>query len=87
MNAKKVKQLRKRIKPLQLEWLQSLLSDKEFKKISMINIEEFLPKDIYVVAGFQIYLAFMSDKWIMKNLKRNPSITSYRELQQLQENY
>jgi|TARA_R110002050_G_scaffold213285_1_gene349560 hypothetical protein len=86
MNAKKVKQLRKKIKPLQLEWLQSLLSDKEFKKISMRNIEEFLPKDIYVVAGYQIYLAFMSDKWVMKKLKRNPNIISYKELQQTQEN-
>ena len=35
MNSKQVKQLRKKVKQFQLEWMQSLLSEDEAKKITL----------------------------------------------------
>ena len=83
MNSKQIKKLRKRVKPLQLEWLKTLLSDSEFQKITLRNINEFLPRDTHVIAGNQVYLAFMSDKWVIKNLKRNTWITSFKDIQKI----
>jgi uncharacterized protein YneF (UPF0154 family) len=43
-----------------------------------------LPDQTHMFGGGQLYLSFMSDKWIMKQLKNNPNITSYEELKELQ---
>ena len=38
MNSKQLKKLRKLIKPLQVEWLQSLLPDEQAKDITVNNV-------------------------------------------------
>jgi len=86
MNQKKVKQLRKRIKPIQVEWLKSLLPDEQAKTITVDNVDELLPDQTHVFGGWQMYLSYMSDKWILKMLKQNPSITTYKELTEIQGN-
>ena len=43
MNAKLVKKLRKRIKPIQVEWMKSLLPDEQADKVTVNNVEELLP--------------------------------------------
>ena len=86
MNQKKIKQLRKRIKPLQVEWLQSILPKDQADTITLENVEGLLPDETHVFGKGQIYLSYMSDKWIMKQLKRNPNIKSYTELGTLQGN-
>ena len=83
MNQKKVKQLRKRIKPIQVEWLQSLLPDKQASSITIKNVHELMPDQTHVFGKGVLYLSYMSDKWILKNLKRNPSIVTYEELNKL----
>jgi len=84
MNQKKVKQLRKRIKPIQVEWLKSLLPDEQAKTITVDNVEGLLPDQTHVFGGWQMYLSYMSDKWILKILKQNPSIITYEELKEIQ---
>ena len=83
MNQKKVKQLKKRIKPIQVEWLKSLLPDEQAKTITVDNVEGLLPDQTHVFGKGMLYLSYMSDKWIMKMLKRNPHITTYEELNKL----
>jgi hypothetical protein len=85
MNQKKVKQLRKRIKPIQVEWLKSLLPDEQAKTITVDNVEGLLPDQTHVFGRGMLYLSYMSDKWIMKMLKRNPNITTYEELNKIYE--
>ena len=48
MNNKKVKQLRKLIKPIQVEWMKSLLSKEEADKVSLETIDELLPDEKYI---------------------------------------
>ena len=83
MNQKKVKQLRKLIKPIQVQWLQSLLTKEESKNITVQNITEHLPKETHIKSINGTSLSFMSDKWVMKQLKKYPSITCYEELKQI----
>lgn len=85
MSEKKIKQLRKRVKPLQVEWLQSLLPDEQAKDITVNNVDELLPDETSINAGGRRYLSFMSDKWVMKMLKDYPYITTYKQLADIQE--
>ena len=41
MNAKKMKELRRKVKPIQVEWLQSLLPEEQAR---LENTNEFLAK-------------------------------------------
>ena len=38
MNAKKMKELRRRVKPIQVEWLQSVLPDDQKEKVNVIGL-------------------------------------------------
>ena len=83
MNQKKIKQLRKRVKPIQVEWLKTLLPDEQSSTITIDNVEGLLPDQTHVFGGGQLHLSYMTDKWIMKHLKRNPHIKTYKELQEI----
>jgi len=83
MNQKKVKQLRKRIKPIQVEWLKSLLPDEQANTITVDNVDELLPDQTHVFGMGQIHLSYMTDKWIMKFLKRNPQVKTFSELDKI----
>ena len=48
MNNKKVKQLKKLIKPIQVEWMKSLLPEEEANKVSLETIDELLPDEKYI---------------------------------------
>ena len=85
MNSKQLKKLRKLIKPLQVEWLQSILPEEQGKTITVNNVEELMPDQTHVFGNGQLHLSFMSDKWIMKILKDNPNITTYKELETINE--
>ena len=84
MNKKKLKELKKRIRPIQVEWLRELLPEDQATTITVDNVEDLLPDQTHMFGGGQLYLSFMSDKWIKKKKKNNPNITSYEELKELQ---
>ena len=83
MNQKKIKELRRRVKPIQVEWLQTLLPEDQAMTITVDNVEGLLPEQTHAFGQGQLYLSYMTDKWIMKNIKRNPHITTYKELQEI----
>ena len=83
MNSKQLKKLRRLVKPLQVEWLQSILPEDQGKVITVDNVEELMPDQTHVFGNRQMHLSFMSDKWIMKVLKANPNITTYKELEEV----
>ena len=74
MSSKQIKKLRKLIKPLQVEWLQSILPEDQAKTITVDNVEGLLPDQTHVFGGGKMHLSFMTDKWIMKMLKKQDSI-------------
>ena len=81
MNVKKLKKIRKRIKPLQVEWIKSLLIKEEAEKVTIENLDLLLPEQThYFGANGSIYLSYMTDKWVMKILKRYPYINTLEEL-------
>ena len=85
MSSKQIKKLRKLIKPLQVEWLQSILPEDQAKTITVDNVEGLLPDQTHVFGGGKMHLSFMTDKWIMKILKANPHVKTYKELEEINE--
>ena len=85
MNSKQIKKLRKLVKPLQVEWLQSILPEDQGKAITVDNVEELMPDQTHIYGNRQMHLSFMTDKWIMKVLKANPHIKTYKELLEVNE--
>ena len=81
MNAKQMKKIRRLIKPIQVEWLQSGLPDDQKDKVNVNNVDDLLPEQTHVVGGGQLYVSYMTDKWIMNILKKHPYISSFEEIQ------
>ena len=86
MNTKQLKKLRRLVKPLQVEWLQSLLSEEQGKDITVDTVEGLLPEQTHAFGNGQLHLSYMTDKWIMKYLKQYPNITTYKELIEVSKN-
>ncbi len=82
MNQRKVRELKKRIKPIQVEWLRSLLPEEEAKKVSIETVDDLLPDEKHMKTIKGITLVHMSDKWILKKLKKYPDIKTYKQLQE-----
>ena len=86
MNQKQIKKLRKRIKPIQMEWLESLLPVEQAQTITIDNVEDLLPEQTHAFGQGQLHMSYMTDKWIMKYLKKYPNITTYKELMEVSGN-
>ena len=86
MNTKQLKKLRRLVKPIQVEWFQSLLSEEQGKDITVDTVEGLLPEQTHAFGNGQLHLSYMTDKWIMKYLKQYPNITTYKELIEVSKN-
>jgi hypothetical protein len=62
--------------------MKSLLPEEEANKVSLDTINDLLPDEKYVKGIKGITLLHMSDKWLLKQLKRNPHITTYKQLKE-----
>jgi len=80
MNAKQMKELRKKADTLQYEWVKSLMSEEESAKITFSNFWKYLPPQTHVHTLGRTKLSFMSYKWIVKMLKKHPSIETYQDM-------
>jgi hypothetical protein len=86
MNGRKAKRLRKRGKELLVEWLCSIIPDKEDKqKININNIEEYLSEQTHIYTNRKFLLSAYSLKWIYKKVKRNPDLTLEQLNKELQQ--
>ena len=86
MNQKQIKKLRKLVKPIQVEWLRTLLPEDQAKTITVNNVEGLLPEQTHAFGQGQLHMSYMTDKWIMKYLKQYPNITTYKELMEVSDN-
>ena len=76
MNGKKAKQLRRRSKELLIEWLRTMVPEGEdTSKITINNLDEFLPQQTHIFANNKLMLSAYSLRWFYKQVKKNPNIT------------
>ncbi len=82
MNNRKVKQLKTRIRKIQFQWLKTLLPEENAKELTMDKVESMLPDQTHVRSIARTNLSFMTDRWVLKMLKRYPDVHNYKELQE-----
>tara|TARA_R110002012_G_scaffold132397_2_gene285286 strand:+ start:1422 stop:1673 length:252 start_codon:yes stop_codon:yes gene_type:complete len=74
MNGKKSKLIRRQAEQLQVQWINSLLTE-DADKVTPQSLDKALPDQEYYYKGYTIHHAFMNHKWVEKKLKRNNKIT------------
>tara|TARA_R100000664_G_scaffold10073_1_gene16718 strand:+ start:7258 stop:7518 length:261 start_codon:yes stop_codon:yes gene_type:complete len=76
MNGKKAKNLRRKSKELLIEWLKTMVPDGEdTNKITIKNLNQFLPEQTHIYANNKLMLSAYSLRWFYKKVKKNPNIT------------
>jgi len=70
MNGKKSKQIRTQSLYILYEWVKTLVSPEEARKMKMEDAYKLLPKQTHVYANRKLMLSAFSLKWIVKRVKR-----------------
>jgi hypothetical protein len=80
MNGKKAKQIRKKGLHLLVDWVKTLVSEEEGKKLSVQDAFDLLPSDTHVFANKSIMLSAFSQKWINKKIKKLVKIKNINDI-------
>ena len=75
MNTKKMSKIRNKAKAILVEWLKTLLSEEEQKKVNIQNVLTLLPNQTHYWQGTTLRLQPWSYKWVVKKLKHNQELT------------
>mgnify|MGYP003117214935 FL=1 len=73
MNGKKAKFIRRQAEKIQVQWINSLLTDDQ--QITEETLDQALPDQEYYYKGYTLHLSFMNHKWVEKRLKKNINLT------------
>jgi hypothetical protein len=66
----KTKQVRKLSKEFVVEWLQSMLTEEEQKKVSVDNYEKYLPEDTHFYANRKLMVSAYTPRWFAQRIKK-----------------
>ena len=70
MNSKKEKQIRKHAQNLMLDWLKTVVPEEEKPKITLANLQDFIPNQTHVYANQQLRVSVYTLRWFTKRLKK-----------------
>ena len=71
MNGKKAKKIRKKSRQLVVDWLQTMLVEEEVKKLSVDNIEKYLPDETHFYANNKLMISAYTPRWFAQRLKKS----------------
>jgi len=83
MNRTKYKTLKNKVKRIQIQWLKSIMPDDSNTDINIDNVDTYIPDEKYVMSAGTRYLSYMTDRWLIKKLKKYPHVNTYEELQEI----
>ena len=71
MNGRKAKQIRKKSKQLVIDWLKTMLVDEEREKVSVNNIEKYLPEQTHIYVNKKVMLSAYTPRWFTQRIKQS----------------
>tara|TARA_X000001388_G_scaffold30305_1_gene21499 strand:+ start:357 stop:626 length:270 start_codon:yes stop_codon:yes gene_type:complete len=80
MNGRKSKQIRKKSKQLVVDWLKTMLVDEEKEKVSVDNIEKYLPEQTHIYMNKKVMLSAYTPRWFNQRIKK---LISYKPLKDI----
>ena len=66
----KTKQVRKLSKEFVVEWLKSMLTEEEQKKVSVDNYEKYLPEEKHFYANNKLMVSAYTPRWFAQRIKK-----------------
>ena len=70
MNGRKAKKIRRHSNQLVLEWLKTMLTDEEAKKLNPKNMVNYMPEQTHFFANRSIHLSAYTPRWFQQRIKR-----------------
>ena len=70
MNLKKEKQIRKHAQKLMLDWLKTVVPDEEKPKITLDNLQDFIPNQTHLYANGHLRVSAYTLRWFKKRIKK-----------------
>ncbi len=83
MNRTKYKKLKNKVKRIQVQWLRTLLPEDNGEPITVQDVSELMPDQTHIFGDGQFKLSYMSEKWVIKFLKKYPHINNYNEIEEI----
>mgnify|MGYP003315575977 FL=1 len=71
MNSKLEKKIRKQAKHLMVSWLQSVVPDEEKDKVTVDNLEEYIPDQTHIYANRSLHISAYTLRWFIKGIKKH----------------
>ena len=70
MNGRKTKRIRKMAVEFLVQWLKTMLTDEEIKKVSAKTYKNYLPKETHVYTTNSVRVSAYTSKWFGKLIKK-----------------
>ena len=70
MNGRKAKKIRRHANKLVFEWLKTMLTDEEAKKLNSKNMDTYMPEQTHFFANRSIHLSAYTPRWFQQRIKR-----------------
>ena len=70
MNGRKAKRIRRHANQLVLEWLKTMLTDEEAKKLNPKNMDKYMPEQTHFFANRSFHLSAYTPRWFQQRIKR-----------------
>ena len=65
------KKIRKKSRQLVVDWLQTMLVKEEVKKLSVDNIEKYLPNETHFYANNKLMVSAYTPRWFAQRIKKS----------------
>ena len=70
MNGRKAKRIRRHANKLVLEWLKTMLTDEEAKKLNPKNMDKYMPEQTHFFANRSLHISAYTPRWFQQRIKR-----------------
>ena len=70
MNGRKAKKIRRHSNQLVLEWLKTMLTEDEAKKLNPKNMDKYMPEQTHFFANRSFFISAYTSRWFQQRIKR-----------------
>jgi len=70
MHSRKAKRIRRHANQLVFEWLKTMLTDEEAKKLNPKNMVNYMPEQTHFFANHSLHISAYTPRWFQKRIKR-----------------
>lgn len=70
MHSRKAKRIRRHANQLVFEWLKTMLTDEEAKKLNSKNMAKYMPEQTHFFANRSFFISAYTSRWFQQRIKR-----------------